>query len=336
VKNKVFIFITLLLICVFLMPAIPLQARTVYNGTNLDFNLLTYNSTDDQSNTMAYTFTVVNYCTFTANVSDLRVIGYMRSTTRTASGFASVSSSNQGSVYDADDSFVRNCSGTWNAAFSDGTEQDCGTSGGVDHYAKTTFTATYNDSEVIEGGGYYYKPSATDNACFEIRYSDWSNMYKYDDYSSAQDTNLPGYTATGQSGTDWIYMRLEYSPDGGTTWINICESTDTSGTTDTNSGVLPCNGEICEAEEITETVTPTVTETVTPTVTETVVTETVTPTVTETVTPTVTTTITETHTITPTVTPVSTTIPVGIQTAIPPVWTPVSVRTAAIVKTPNW
>ena len=283
------------------------QARTVYSGTNLDFDLVTWQMTH-ASNTYSVGFGVVNYCTFTANISDLRIIGYFRSTTRTASGWAYQSSGNQGNVYNASDGWVRGVTSSWTATFSDGTEQNCGTSGGVDHYAKTTVTVQYGGTEVVEGNGYYFKTSSGTNSFVQLRYSDWSSIYPYDDYSSQSDTNLSTYPSTGYSVNGWKYYRLEYSPDGGSTWIPICESTDSSGTTDPDSGVYPCDGAICEAGAETETITPTITETITPTVTPTVtptitetITPTVTPTITETITPTVTPTITET--ITPTVTP---------------------------------
>lgn len=310
---------TLLALLLLLAIAAGSYGRTVYSGANLDFDLLTFESNDVSSNTLLFQHVIVNYCTFTVKVSDLRIVGYLRETDITASGWANNTSSNQAIVYNASDEYVRNLSGSWVLDYSDGTEQNCGTSGGITHYAKTTFTARYNGSENIEGGGYYAKPSSSTNHFYIARRSDWGNLTKTDDYSSPQDSDLGGFP-TGKAGTQWKYVRLQFTTDGGTTWIDICESTDTSGTTDTNSGVIPCGCAICTGGN-TATITPTITQTNTPTIT---------PTITETITQTATPTITPTITITRTPVPITT----RMLTPPPAYKTPVIYKTPIAYKTP--
>jgi hypothetical protein len=320
---------TLLALILLITIAAGSYGRTVSGGANLDFDLLTFESADLSSNTFAFQHVIVNYCTFTVKISDLRIVGYVRETDITASGWANNTSSNQAIVYNTSDSYVRNASGSWTLDYSDGSEQNCGTSGGITHYAKTTFTARYNGSENLEGGGYYVKPSGSGNALYIARRSDWGNLTKTDDYSSPQDSDLGGYP-TGKEATQWKYVRLQFTTDGGTTWIDICESTDTSGTTDTNSGVKPCSGAICSGGN-TATITPTITKTNTP-----VITATNTQTITQTFTITPTHTITPTYTITPTITQTHTPVPITTRIIAPPpaYKTPIVYKTPIAYKTP--
>ncbi|MGQ9847430.1 MAG: hypothetical protein ACUVQP_08030, partial [Bacteroidales bacterium] len=85
-------------IIIFIFLSTCLYARTVYNGTNLDFDLLMIKG-QPADNLMRFAPIIVNYSTFTAQVSDFRVIGWLRSTTYTASNFVKGSFAERYYVY---------------------------------------------------------------------------------------------------------------------------------------------------------------------------------------------------------------------------------------------
>ncbi|MGQ9846824.1 MAG: hypothetical protein ACUVQP_04890, partial [Bacteroidales bacterium] len=170
---------------------------------------------------------------------DFRVIGWLRSTTYTASNFIPYSYPYQYWVYDNNNNYVRTLISSFNVNLYNGVEQYCETSGGVDHYAKTTFVVRYSGTEILESGGYYIKPIDGNCDMFFIKYSTNEQMNCLDDYSSSQDTRLITWPS-GKNATEWKFLVLQYSPDGGTTWIDICESLDSNGTPDPNTGEYPC------------------------------------------------------------------------------------------------
>ena len=250
------------------------------------------------SNYLGFAWAFYNHSTYTVRISDFRIVAYLYST-KTASEHATNNSSGQGAVYNSSGTYIRGVSQAWAVTFSNVTASDCGINCGVNRRANIKCIFTYPGTEVVESG-YRYHTNGT-NVWVNVRYNDWSTMDKTDDFSNMEDDTCVGSSIEG---TEWKYLVLEYNDGSG--WRQICERTDSSGTTDTESGVYPCSTSACSTGStptITQTVTPTITRTATPTITRTItstITQTITQTITSTITPTATPTVTLTITSIPT------------------------------------
>lgn len=260
---------------------------------NLYFNLKQW-TPQNQSNVIHLGYYVYNYNTYTVKVSDVMIEGWINDA-YSNTGWAFASYGSNVAIYNSSDVFQTNL-GAFNVNFSNVSYQDCGTEFGINRRANIKYQISYTGSETIPANGGYMVCNSDTNTFAQIRRWDYTNVDETDDYSSTESSNL---NTTRAGAIDYKYSVLKYSVDGGATYQHVCERTNTGGTVDTSSGLLPCNQDACGTA--TPTVTPTWTLTSTWTVTPTI-TETATPTITETVTPTVTMTNTDTPVYSPTFT----------------------------------
>ena len=289
-------------------------------------------------------FIVRNYSASDMNINTIQIDVYFKKESGAVlSDYLWVSYGGNLEIRNSSDGYVSTNSG-FLASFSDVTSQDCGILDGVDREVDAKIRLYTTESANIPAGGYLWASSDT-NAFGQFHRTPSYLTLDYSKYFSCPDDGTDTRLSTLRSGAiDNKYFVVYVAT------VQACESTDSSGTEDTASGIQPCSTSACagggDTPTFTETVTPSITQTVTQTVTQTItqtitethtVTETITPTptfsVTKTITPTFT--ITQTHTVTPTRTPVAVTTPASVVTAVA-VRTPVAVRSAVAVKTPSY